>query len=268
MDIKQTSNHLQRLGQPFDVIITKDGVERVLYTNLEPTDVEGLLNEVLETHNPDTLVIQERKRNGSTNLKQNKFNVSLGGIETPATPTTMPNQPVNTFPSDFKDYLISDLKEKKNKLEKKLEGLEAENEKLKKENFELEKENKYKDKEFELDKKATEFEKSNGLAGIMETVSTNPALATIMATAVGRLMGIDVPQVGALEGGEAPQAQPEGAGNSTQEKVAGFIRNWLLNQDEKVVTQFFELTNLLAQDISLLDEVLDMVKMEGNEETA
>lgn len=266
MDIKQTSNHLQRLGQPFDVIITKDGVERVLYTNLEPTDVEGLLNEVLETHNPDTLVIQERKRNGSTNVRQSKFNVSLGGIVAPTTLTTMQDTSVNSFPADFKDYLISDLKEKKSKLEKRLEGLEAENEKLKRENFELEKENKYKDKEFELDKKASEYEKSNGLAGIVETVSTNPALATLAATAIGRLMGIEVPQMGALEGGETTSSQQEG--NSTQEKVAGFIRNWLLKQEEAVATQFFELTNLFAQDSSLLNEVLEMVKMEGNEETA
>lgn len=205
------------------------------------------------------------KRNGSTNLKQGKFNVSLSGIDSPSIPTVMQPQ-ISNVPADFKDYLISDLKEKNSKLEKRLEKLESENEGLKKQNFELEKENKYKDKEFELKEKAAEYEKSNGLAGIVETVSTNPALATIAATAIGRLMGIEVPQVGAIEGGEVSQ-EPTGA-NSTQEKVAGFIRNWLLKQDEKVTTQFFELTNLLAQDTSLLNEVLEMVKMENNEETS
>ncbi len=263
MDIKQTSIHLQRLGQPFDVLISKYGVEKVLYTSLEPTDVEGLLNEIMATHNPDTLVIQERKRNGSTNLKQSKYNVSLGGLNAPATTPTMLNQPaVNNVPSDFKDYMISDLKEKNSKLEKRLEKFEAENETLKKENFELEKENKYKDKEFELDKKATEYEKTNGLAGIVETVSANPALATIAATAIGRLMGIDVPQMGALEGAEV---QPEANGQGTQAKIAGFIRNWLLKQDEAVATQFFELTNLLSRDTSLLTEVLEMLKVDSHE---
>ena len=142
--------------------------------------------------------------------------------------------------------MISDLKEKNSEMKKRLEKLETENEQLKRDNFELEKENKYKDKEFELDKRAAEYEKTSGLAGIMETVSTNPALATIAATAIGRLMGIDVPnpQMGAIESGE--QSAPVQTANTTQEKVAGFIRNWLIKQDEETTTRFFQLTNLIA----------------------
>lgn len=263
MDIKQTAIHLQRLGQPFDVIITKNGTERTLYSNLDPTDVEGLLDEIIETHKPDTLVIQERKRNGSTNIKQDKYNVSLGGFQTPQNVTAM-QVPVNNVPADFKDYMISDLKEKNSKLEKRLEKLETENESLKKENFELEKENKYKDKEFELDKKAQEYEKSNGLAGIMDTVASNPALATIAATAIGRLMGIDVSSMGGLE------AMPESSGsslpaNTTQEKVSGFIRNWLVKQDENTATRFFELTNAISQDVSVINDLLEIVKESEHE---
>lgn len=256
MDINQTANHLQRLAQPFDVIITQNGMERTLYTNLDPTDVEGLLNEIIETHKPDSLIIQERRRNGSTNVKQDKYNVSLGGLA-PQNISAM-HASTSNIPSDFKDYLISDLKEKNSKLEKRLEKVETENETLKTENFELVKENKYKDKEFELDKKAQEYEKSNGLAGIVDTVASNPALATIAATAIGRLMGIEVPAMGGLE------AVPETAVTTTtpQEKIAGFIRNWIVKLDEATATQFLQLVNQISQNTEVISDLLEMIKSE------
>lgn len=266
MDIKQTASHLQRLGQPFDVIISCSGVERQLYSNLEPTDVEGLLNEVIETHNPENLIIQERKRNGSSNIKQGKYPVQLGNLEPPSlTPLNMP-QALNV-PADFKDYMISDLKEKNGKLDRQVEKLEKENEELKKCNFELEKENKYKDKEFELDKQKSEYEKTSGLAGIVETVSSNPALATIAATAIGRLMGIDIPRMEGIEGGEAQPSTPQTPENA-QEKIAGFIRNWLLKLDEETATKYFQFTNMLARDISLLDQALQTLNGEDDDQTA
>jgi len=264
MDIKQTSSHLKLLGQPFDVIIIKNGVEKSLYSNLEPTDVEGLLTEVIATHQPDSLIIQERKRNGSTNVKQDKYPVTLGAIDTPQNTMTM--QPtVNNIPADFKDYMIGDLKEKNGKLEKRVDKLETENEQLKKENFELEKDSKFKDKEFEIAQKEKEVERSNGLAGIVETVSTNPALATLAATAIGRLMGVDLPAMNALEGGEQEAAAPVGNAGSTHEKVAGFIRTWLLKQEEDVVTKFFQLTSHIAKAPELLDQLLTVIPEENEE---
>lgn len=270
MDIKQTSTHLQRLGQPFDVIIIKNGVEKTLYPNLEPTDVEGLLNEVIDTHKPDTLIIQERRKNGSTNIKLDKYNVSLGGISPipPQQNDAMHNSVnVSNIPADFKDYMISDLKEKRDKQEKRIEKLEAENEKLKADNFELTKENKYKDKEFELDKRATEYEKSSGLAGIVDTVASNPALTTIVATAVGRLMGIDLGGMSGLEAlPEATATQSgEAATNTPQAKIGAFVRNWIVAQTQEVATEFFELTQFISSDTDLIPELLNLSKELQNE---
>lgn len=271
MDIKQTSTHLQRLGQPFDVIITKNGTEKTLYTNLDPTDVEGLLNEIIDTHKPDTLVIQERRKNGSTNIKLDKYHVSLGGISPipPQQNNAMHNSVnVSNIPADFKDYMISDLKEKKDKQDKLIEKLETENEKLKAANFELTKENKYKDKEFELDKRATEYEKSSGLAGIVDTVASNPALTTIVATAVGRLMGIDL---GGMSGLEAlPQSTATQSGEATandtpQAKIGTFVRNWIVGQTQEVATDFFELTQFISGDTDLIAELLNLSKELQNE---
>lgn len=261
MDIKQTSSHLQRLGQPFDVIIVKNGVEKELYKSLEPTDVEGLLNEVITTHQPDSLIIQERKRNGTTHLKKEKYSVNLGAIDTPQIPTAMQPQATN-LPPDFKDYMIGDLKEKNGKLERRVEKLETENEQLKKTNFELEKDSKFKDKEFEIAQKEKDVERTSGLAGIVETVGSNPMLASLVGTAIGRLMGVEVPQVGAIEGGDPGPAQPE-TGDSTHEKVAGFIRNWILKQDEATVTNYFKLTNAIAQNPELLPQLLTVVPEEN-----
>lgn len=257
MDIKQTSQHLQRLGQPFDILINKEGVERQLYHDLEPTDVETLLNEVKATHNPDAIIIQERKRNGSVNVKTEKYPLTLNGIEViPAnTPPTPMANPLNV-PADFKDYMISDLKEKNTKLEKKNDKLETENETLKKENFELEKENRYKDKEFELDKKGIEIEKSNGLSGVLETVSSNPALATIAATAIGRLMGIDVPAIGAIEQGGQMETSQSASAETVQAKVADNIKAWLIEQPEEVAQELFQLINQLAADVAKIPEVI------------
>jgi len=268
MDIKQTSKHLQRLGQPFDVLINKGGVERQLYKDLEPTDVETLLNEVLEVHNPDSIIIQQKRRNGSCNVKDgDKYPLTLNGIEnTPANtqPMNTPQaQPLNV-PGDFKDYMIQDLKGKLDKSERRVEKLENENETLKKENFELEKDNKYKDKEFELERKGQEYEKSNGLSGVLETVSTNPALATIAATAIGRLMGIDVPAIGAIEPGEEqPGAEQPGASAETiQSKVAQNIEAWLAQQSDEVAGLFFQMVQAIAADVSKISDVITFLNEE------
>ncbi len=258
MDIKQTSQHLQRLGQPFDVIVVNNGIERQLYTNLEPTDVETLLEEIQETHSPERIIIQERQRNGSVNIKKEKYSVSLNGINASNMDNNQAIQPLNV-PADFKDYMISDLKEKLNKSEKRVDKLETENEDLKKKNFELEKENTYKDKEFELDKKAQEFEKSNGLSGVLETVSTNPALATIAATAIGRLMGIDVPQMG-LEGatGQEPTSGQENT-DSVQSKVAQMIHQWIMSQSDEVAQKVYNLFTLIAADTDKVDDLINLL---------
>ncbi len=257
MDIKQTASHLKQLGQPFDVIITKNGNVRELYANCEPTDVEGLLNEVVSTHNPDTLIIQERKRNGNANIKKEKYPITLGSLQAAPIQNTMHNQHV---PAAFQDYLIKDLEKKNEKLEKKVDKLEGENEKLKTDNFELMKTNQFKDKEFELSKKESDMEKSNGLSGIMETVGSNPVLANLAATAIGRLMGIDVPPVGAIE---SDSGQMAGTG-TTQEQIADHVRNWLKKLDEQTATQFFQMVNLLAQDVSQVNTVLTL--LQGDDE--
>lgn len=250
MNIKKTAEHLQRLGQPFDVILVKDGVERQLYINQEPSDkTEALLQEVQEDWKPDGIIIQEKRKNGNNNRKTERFNLSLNGLDEKQPNNMMPQQ--SNVPSEFKDYLISELKEKNAKLEKKLDKFETENDELKKNNFELEKENRYKDKEFELDKKGIEVERSNGLSGVLETVSTNPALATIAATAIGRLMGIDVPAMGAIEPTEpTADSQESSEGGTLQQQVAENIKNWLVEQPDEVATGVFNLINLLATDVS------------------
>lgn len=250
MNIKSTAEHLIKLGQPFDVIFIKNGIERQLYTNEIPSEkTADLLQMVVDDWSPDELIIQEKKRNGNNNRKTAKFNVSLNGIE--AMQMQQNNTPQSSVPSEFKDYLIQELKEKNAKLEKKLDKFETENEELKKVNFELEKENRYKDKEFELDKKGLEIEKSNGLSGVLETVSTNPALATIAATAIGRLMGIDVPAIGAIEPPETnTDNQEQTEGNDLQHQVAKNIKAWLLTQPDNIVTEVFNLMNTLASDVS------------------
>ncbi|MCT4587291.1 MAG: hypothetical protein N4A71_05670 [Carboxylicivirga sp.] len=266
MNIKQTASHLQRSGQPFDVIISTNGVESVLYSNLEPTDVEGLLNEVIESRNPEAIIIQEKKRNGSTNLKQGKFPVTLEGLA-PSQPVTPMQTPVQSVPSDFKDYVIDDLKEKNGKLETRVNKLETENEQLKKDNFELEKENKYKDKEFELTQKEKDAERTNGLAGIIETVSTNPALATVAATAIGRLMGMDMTGLApGLDGSDPAPAQPQPTGgSSTQQQVLNYLQQWFAKLDDETLTQFFQLTAYITQDVSIIPQLIDIVKPDENE---
>ncbi|MBR8534428.1 hypothetical protein KDU71_02565 [Carboxylicivirga sediminis] len=260
MDIKQTAQHLQRLGQPFDVIIRVNGVERQLYKNLTPTDVESLIKEVKDSHNPEAIIIQEKRKNGSSNVREgDPYAVALNGLEN--TPAMAPSTPqALNVPADFKDYMIQDLKEKLSKAEKRNDKLETENETLKKENFELEKENKYKDQEFELERKGQEYEKSNGLAGIMETVATNPALATVVGTLAGRIMGIEVPQMGAIEPGPEQQAGP--TADTIQAKVSENISNWLDQQSDEVAGAFFQLVQTVAADVSRIPDVINFLNAE------
>jgi hypothetical protein len=263
MDIKQTAQHLQRLAQPFDVIISNNGQERTLYKNLAPTDVESLLNEVIDTHAPDKLIIQERKRNGSTNVKQEKYPIQLSGLNGSQEQVAMqPQQPVSVqgLPNDYKDYLISDLKEKNGKLESKLSKVEEENENLKRENFELEKENKYKDKEFELERKSQEFEKSNGLSGIMETVGNNPVLANVAATALTRIMGIEQPQLPEQSQQTMQGAETGEDANTLQAKVAANIKAWLQGVDEETAKQFYNMVTIIAADVNQISTVIELLQ--------
>jgi len=268
MDIKQTSTHLQRLGQPFDVFINKGGVERQLYKNLEPTDVETLLKEVKEAQKPDAIIIQQKRRNGSSNIIDgDKYPIALNGIQ--ETPTNQNPSPMNTSQvqsfnasSDIKDYMLLDLKEKLADLKDRNKKLEAENETLKKENFQLEKDNTYKDKEFELERKGQEYEKSNGLSGVLETVSTNPALATIAATAIGRLMGIDVPAMGALEPGTEQPGADQASADTIPAKVAEQIKAWVGTQSDEIAQQVYAVFSQLAADVEKIPDVLTFLSEE------
>ena len=269
MDIKATASHLQTLNQPFDVIIYKNGVEQELYKNLAPTNVETLLNEVVKNHNPERLIIQERKRNGSVNIKTHKQEVNIGsngvaphypasysGLSgvTPAFSHT--SQQLST---DIKDYIISDLKEKAQKWEKKAEKLEEENYKLKKERDDLDLKLKTKDKEFELAQKETQLEQTNGLGGIIETVSSNPALANIAAMAIGRLMGIDTNQLD----GETPAIGSTSENPDVPDvnrKIAGFVTDWIHKADEKTVMSFYELMKHIAAQPELIMEYVNDFK--------
>jgi len=266
MNIQETATHLQTLNQPFDVIITKNGVEQELYKNLAPTNVEDLLSDVIKIHNPDRLIIQERKRNGSVNIKTHKQEVNItsaGAI--PQMPNTSglygvspfsPTPQQQSVPADFKDYMITDLKDKALKWEKKAEKLEKENYELKQERDDLKLELKTKDKEFELAKKESELEHTGGLNGIIETVSANPALANIAAMAIGRLMGVDTTQLD----GEAPAIAANTEDSNIPEvnrKIAGFVTDWINKADEKTVMSFYELMKHLAAQPELISEYVN-----------
>lgn len=267
MNIKQVATHLERLAQPFDVIIKKEGKEKTLYANLEPNDVKTLLYEVTETHKPDKLIIQERKRNGSVNKKMDNYPVDLQessnlyGLGTTTTPMPIKNQNLSyNVPTDYKDYLIKDLERKVDKYEHKIEKLEADNEKLKRDNFDLEKDVKFKDKEFEIATRSKELEQSNGLNGILETVSTNPALANIATMAIGRLMGVEMPtpQQGIEEPETNTEETTETAENTLQLQVANHLKTWLLKQSKETAEKFYKVANILSKDVSQIDKLLKL----------
>jgi len=270
MNIKKTATHLQTLNQPFDVIIVKNGQEQTLYKNCAPTNVEGLLNEVVNTHAPERLIIQERRRNGSVNIKTDKKEVSLGGLvaQSPANAgySAQPPTTVQAMPADYKDYLIGDLKIKVDKLEKKAERLEEENYKLKTERDDLKLELKTKDKEFELAKKETELEQTNGLGGIIEKVSENPALANLAAVAIGRLMGVETPlQPEQPELPASMQGAEQANAPELNRKVAGFVSDWIIKQDEQLTLSFYELMKLIAANTDLVYEIISEQKEMSHE---
>lgn len=270
MNIKQVATHLERLAQPFDVIIKKDGKEKTLYANLEPNDVKSLLYEVTETHKPDKLIIQERKRNGSVNRKTENYPIDLqvptnshlsglGAMPTAQTPMTY------NVPNDYKDYLIKDLERKVDKYENRIEKLENDNEKLKRDNFELEKNVKFKDKEFEIATRAKELEQANGLNGVLETVSGNPALANIATMAIGRLMGMEMPTTPqGIEGAEVGEST-EAEESTLQLQVANHLKTWLQKQSKETAEKFYKLANVLSKDLSQIDKLLKLLGNGTNE---
>lgn len=272
MNIQETAAHLQTLNQPFDVLIVKNGAEQELYKELPPTNVEALLNDVVNSHNPERLIIQERRKNGTVNLKTHRQEVALQAPAAPQYPQAglagvsypVVQQPVSV-PADFKDYMISDLKKKAEKWEQKAEKLEKENYDLKKERDDLQLELKTKDKEFDLAQKEQQLEQTNGLSGIIETVSANPALANIAAMAIGRLMGIDASQ---LEGGDVPAigSAPADAPDvpDVNKKIAGFVADWIHKADEQTAVSFYELMKQLAAAPELITEYLNELKEQGN----
>lgn len=255
MNIESVSKHVQRIGNKFDVIVENNGKTEVLYKNHEPFEVSELLNEVVQYNKPNKLMVQTKKRNGSTFLLDRLIEVDMN-----SKPATMGMLAGIGLTNDFKDYIINDLKDKSNKLETKCDRLEKENEQLKKDNFEQEKELKFKDKEFEIAVREKESETSGGLAGIMETVSNNPALANIAVMAIGRLMGVAMPQMGEAE--EAPKAEivPETQPQTPNHKIAKFISDWIIKVDEATATKFFELSRILAQKTNYIPDTIDFLK--------
>lgn len=261
MDIKSAASHLQRLNEPFDVIIIKNGIEQQLYKALAPTNVEGLLNDVINEHNPERLIIQERRKNGNALLRGQKHEINTGGIvpQFPALNGFSGQSPNNiqTLPADFKDYMITDLKEKCSRFETKVERLEAENEKLKRENFELEKDLKFKDKEFEIANRSREVEQTNGLSGLLEKVSENPMLTNLATMAIGRLMGVDT---AAISEGEPEQAQNLAGIPELNQKIANNISTWIHHADEQTVREFYALAQHIYQNPEILPELLEQLK--------
>ncbi len=262
MNIKQVSTHLERLQQPFDVIIKKNGAERTLYANIEPNNVLELLQEVVEAHSPEQLIIQERKRNGSVNKKTENYPVNINSVPTVATNTlaglTTP-PPSYSAPQDYKDYLLRDLEKKVDKAEHKIEKLEAENEQLKKENFELEKEAKFKDKEFDITLRSKELEQSNGLSGLMEKVGENPALANIMGMAVGRLMGVEMPMQLPTDTNADEQTTEQNETKSIQGQIAKHVGIWVQKQTPDIAQKFYRMVDKLSSNIEQIDQITKLL---------
>ncbi len=268
MNIKQTATHLERLQQPFDVIIKNNGAERTLYANIEPNNVLELLEEVVDAHQPEQLIIQERRRNGSVNKKTDNYPVNIDSTN-PITPNLggliTPPQPI-TAPQDYKDYLLRDYQHKLEKAERKIDNLETETERLKKENFELEKEVKFKDKEFDITLKSKELEQSNGLSGVMEKVGDNPALANILGMAVGRLMGVEVTPPAQLpaEQPTAQQTEQRQQGNSIQSKIAINVSDWITKQEKEVAEKFYRLVDKISYNVDMIDQLNELLSNPQN----
>jgi hypothetical protein len=47
-----------------------------------------------------------------------------------------------------------------------------------------------------------------------------------------------------------------------QEKIAGFIRNWIVKLDETTATQFLQLVNQISQNTEVISDLLEMIKSE------
>ncbi len=263
MNIKQTASHLTRTNQPFDVLITEpNGNEREY--KLKPPftqPIEDTLKEIIDDWKPIKMIIQERKINGNSTIKTGTVNVTLNGIEeTPIKPqpnTMIPQQAIpGGFPQEYKDYIITDLKEKNKELKTKLEKFETENEKLKTDNFELMKDAKFKDKEFELARAKDEAERSSGLSGVFETVATNPQLSMLAGTLLSRVMGMEAPPMAAPPQ-EAPLSGAEKEGTETTRKIAEYVGNWIRKQDDETATKFFQLTMEITKDKTLIADILE-----------
>ncbi len=273
MNIQAAESHLQRVNQPFDVIIEKDGKEIELYKAISPTGVSELLKEVTEAHKPDRLFIQERRKQGSSLVRREKHEVDLGtappspsplngvGVgQGPVQPTGLPivmgTGPVGMthIPSDFKDYMISDLKDKNQKLEKKVDRLEIENYDLKKERDNLSLDLKTKDREFDISLKEKELEQTNGLSGIIEKVSANEALMNVAGIALSRLMGVDAPS-------SIPQeASTPGNAPELNRQVAKNLSDWVYTLDEQTCTEFWNMMQLISHSPGQIHELLTILQ--------
>lgn len=267
MKIDHVEKHLQRLNKSFDVLIEKEGTQLTLYKNLIPSDVSDLLHEVIEAHNPDKLFIQVRRKNGTSSMPEgNLIQIDFGGLDgIGRIHEAEKHRPANLpgIPDNFKDYIISDLKEKNVKLESRVSSLEDENNRLTRENLELEKDKMFRDKEFELTLKERDSEQKSGLNGIMESLNNNPVLANVAATAIGRLMGIDLAgEPAALGEGEQAHAMPQTQPRTIQGQVTGYVSKFIGELDDENARMFFSLVKIVQSHDGGIEGILDILKEE------
>lgn len=152
-------------------------------------------------------------------------------------------------------YLITDLKDKNRELKTDLKDLQIENKKLEQQVVNLERTLLEKEKDFEIERLLEEKEVENsksGLSGFMEKAVENPQIMNVLGTVLGRVVGMETPQI--AEQNEVEE-QTEPTGNNVN--IRKNIDKWFESLEVEKARNIYDVLMLIYKNEGLENEILN-----------
>lgn len=261
-----------------------DGELVRVHRKIDGTNQEAIQNAIdeLRQRGVSKIVLEVFRPNGNSMILNKKFELPGNSNPAPAklktetlgsapptlfplppakekavTKTTQSPQSKSMESTSWKDYALTNEKEKVAKLEAEVRRLSSENKTLDTKVREFEKEMIKKD--FELEKMQGQVESKSGLAGTFERIAESPKAVEVLSGIAARIFGMPetAPQ-------QSLSAAPESTGNPETDQYIANIRAWLVKQPIELQQQFYQLVYEITNSQSVSENILRFTNLLQN----
>lgn len=228
------------------------------------------MQEAIDLYPNDVINVVFRASNGSSFKPEQHFaiippksnEIAINGIESNKTATTSNLDPkiatnMQQNSNFLSDFIIQDLKEKNTELKLDNKQLQGENKQLLQEKNTLERRIELQEKDFLIEKLETQATSKAGLNGFIESASENPAMMSVFATVLGKVVGVEqMPIPTEEEQPKLPAATFQIKEERKFEHLINYTSSLIQELSDEQAQIFGHLMKLISTDKNILETLI------------